>query len=302
MTGPSSPVVVRSCARMTRIEEVNDACETLAIYSVLIPMLIRENVPLAPLTTLGVGGPGTLSSPKLTTEAEVLEAVDFARSRDLPLFVLGGGSNLVVADAGFAGLVVKIASTQAFRISLRRRRGLHRGRRLRLGRICRANRRSQLRGAGMSQRNSGYGRRNAGAERRRLRAGCFRDNHRSAGARSASLRDRNAVERRVRIRLSLQHLQHDRARTLHRPASCRSRCDRTAAPNLRYADLEKYFAERSDEPTLKEVRDAVREIRHRKAMLIVSGEDDAHSAGSFFKNPVVPQSFEELAAGSRRKY
>jgi UDP-N-acetylmuramate dehydrogenase len=47
---------------------------------------------------------------------------------------------------------------------------------------------------------------------------------------------------------------------------------------------------------LPEVRDAVRDIRHRKAMLIVPGEEDARSAGSFFKNPVVPQSsLEELA-------
>ncbi len=70
-------------------------------------MLIRENVPLAPLTTLGVGGPARYFV-EATTEAEVIEAVEFARSRQLPLFVLGGGSNLVVADAGFAGLVLKV--------------------------------------------------------------------------------------------------------------------------------------------------------------------------------------------------
>src|ERR1700674_3496821 len=40
---------------------------------------------------------------------EVQEAVTFARSRALPLFVLGGGSNLVVADSGWPGLVLKIA-------------------------------------------------------------------------------------------------------------------------------------------------------------------------------------------------
>jgi UDP-N-acetylmuramate dehydrogenase len=39
----------------------------------------------------------------------VQEAVTFARSRTLPLFVLGGGSNLVVADSGWPGLVLKIA-------------------------------------------------------------------------------------------------------------------------------------------------------------------------------------------------
>ena len=42
-------------------------------------------------------------------EDEVREAAQFAKSRDLPLFVLGGGSNLVVADSGWPGLALKIA-------------------------------------------------------------------------------------------------------------------------------------------------------------------------------------------------
>jgi len=68
-----------------------------------------------------------------------------------------------------------------------------------------------------------------------------------------------------------------------------------ASPTIRYSDLLNVFAERAGPPTLAEVREAVREIRHRKAMLIVPGDDDACSAGSFFKNPVVPQSsLEEL--------
>ncbi|MGB9257386.1 MAG: FAD-binding protein, partial [Candidatus Korobacteraceae bacterium] len=77
-------------------------------------MLIREHVPLAPLTTLGVGGPARYFA-EARTEEEVTEAVEFARSRDLPLFVLGGGSNVVIADSGFAGLVLKIAITDVSR-------------------------------------------------------------------------------------------------------------------------------------------------------------------------------------------
>jgi UDP-N-acetylmuramate dehydrogenase len=73
-------------------------------------MLIRENVPLAPLTTLEVGGPARYFA-EARNEADVLEAVEFARSRGLPLFVLGGGSNLVIADAGFVGLVLKVGIT-----------------------------------------------------------------------------------------------------------------------------------------------------------------------------------------------
>src|SRR5712692_2872585 len=70
-------------------------------------MTTLENVPLAPLTTLKVGGPARyFTEPK--SAAEVREAVNWARSRDLPLFVLGGGSNLVVSDEGWPGLVLKI--------------------------------------------------------------------------------------------------------------------------------------------------------------------------------------------------
>ena len=69
---------------------------------------------------------------------------------------------------------------------------------------------------------------------------------------------------------------------------------------IRYADLQKTFAEVIGEPTLLDVRNAVRQIRLRKAMLIVPGDDDARSAGSFFKNPVVPQrQFEELDTALR---
>jgi UDP-N-acetylmuramate dehydrogenase len=62
---------------------------------------------------------------------------------------------------------------------------------------------------------------------------------------------------------------------------------------LKYADLQKYFAERLAEkktpPSLAETRDAVREIRRSKGMLIVPGDDDCRSAGSFFKNPVLSE-------------
>jgi UDP-N-acetylmuramate dehydrogenase len=59
--------------------------------------------------------------------------------------------------------------------------------------------------------------------------------------------------------------------------------------NFVYADLARYFAARNVvSPTLAEVREAVRTIRRQKGMLIVPGDSDCRSAGSFFKNPVVP--------------
>ena len=71
-------------------------------------MLLQENIPLAPLTTFRLGGPARFFVEAKST-GEVQEAVAFALAKNLPLFVLGGGSNLVVADAGWPGLVLKIA-------------------------------------------------------------------------------------------------------------------------------------------------------------------------------------------------
>src|SRR3981189_2025397 len=72
-------------------------------------MTIRENVPLAPRTTLQVGGPARYFA-EAASEDDIHEAVDFTRAKRLPLFVLGGGSNLLVADSGWPGLVLKIVT------------------------------------------------------------------------------------------------------------------------------------------------------------------------------------------------
>jgi UDP-N-acetylmuramate dehydrogenase len=68
----------------------------------------REQVPLAVHSTLGVGGPARFFV-EAREEPDVLAALDWAESRDVPVRVLGGGSNLVVADAGVDALVVKLA-------------------------------------------------------------------------------------------------------------------------------------------------------------------------------------------------
>jgi UDP-N-acetylmuramate dehydrogenase len=68
-------------------------------------LLIRENVPLAPYTTFRVGGPALwFCAP--ATRAEFVEARRFAAARNLSCFLLGKGSNLVISDAGYSGLVV----------------------------------------------------------------------------------------------------------------------------------------------------------------------------------------------------
>jgi UDP-N-acetylmuramate dehydrogenase len=67
---------------------------------------IQENVSLKNLTTLQVGGPAKYFAVVKDPE-ELREALSFAKGRKLPIFVLGGGSNLLISDHGFAGLVIK---------------------------------------------------------------------------------------------------------------------------------------------------------------------------------------------------
>lgn len=72
-------------------------------------MRASEHAPLAPLTTLRLGGPAR----RLVwaeTEREVVEAVRELDARGEALLVLGGGSNLVISDAGFDGTVVRIGT------------------------------------------------------------------------------------------------------------------------------------------------------------------------------------------------
>src|SRR5215470_14079535 len=69
---------------------------------------IITNYPLAPLTTLGIGGPAKYFA-EITEEDQLLEGIGWARDRRVPIFVLGGGSNLVVSDKGFPGLVLRIS-------------------------------------------------------------------------------------------------------------------------------------------------------------------------------------------------
>src|SRR4249919_2846910 len=71
---------------------------------------VREQAALADYTTLRLGGPARRLV-EATTEAEIVAEVRAADERGEPLLVLGGGSNLVVADEGFGGTVVHVATS-----------------------------------------------------------------------------------------------------------------------------------------------------------------------------------------------
>ena len=65
---------------------------------------------LAELTTLRVGGPAD-AYVEATSEAELIDTIRAADDAGEPLLVLGGGSNLLVSDEGFGGVVVRDVRT-----------------------------------------------------------------------------------------------------------------------------------------------------------------------------------------------
>lgn len=68
---------------------------------------IKCQVPLAPLTTFRIGGSAAYYA-EAANEEELREALAWAREKHLPFAVLGGGSNILAADEGFDGLVIRL--------------------------------------------------------------------------------------------------------------------------------------------------------------------------------------------------
>jgi len=258
-------------------------------------MLIRENVPLAPLTTLGVGGPARCFI-AAQNEAEVVEAVELARRREIPLFVLGGGSNLVVADAGFAGLVLKIGID-----GLSQSHGSQGAAVFTAGAghdwdaLVEQTVEADCAGleclSGIPGTVGGTPIQNVGAYGQEVSRTI--EQVRVLELQSLEIKSLTISDCGFGYRSSIFNMS---ARGRYIVLSVSFALKPGGRPTLHYADLQRFFTGSSTEPSLSEVRAAVREIRHRKAMLIVPGEEDARSAGSFFKNPIVSQSFfEELS-------
>ena len=72
-------------------------------------MKIEENILLAPYTTFKIGGPARWFC-VVENQFDALEAFEFAKNKQLKTFVLGGGSNILVSDEGFDGLVIKVVN------------------------------------------------------------------------------------------------------------------------------------------------------------------------------------------------
>lgn len=247
-------------------------------------MNLRENVPLAPYTTFGVGGPARYFT-EAATERDIRDAIDFVQTRRLPLFVLGGGSNLVVSDSGFRGLVMKIALRGIDESGAQGKRIFQAGAGEDWDGFVEHTVSENCAGleclSGIPGTVGATPVQNVGAYGQEV-ADTITDVH-ALDLTNGMVRELTPEQCGFAYRTSMFNtIERDRFIIL----SVRFALEPNGAPAIKYRDLQNYFAERPT-PSLAEVRKAVREIRHSKAMLIVKGDEDCRSAGSFFKNPVV---------------
>lgn len=244
-------------------------------------MLIQENIPLAPLTTFKVGGPARYFI-EATTEDDVTSAVTHAAERHWPLFVLGGGSNLVIADEGWPGLVLKIAipgiaqHDDVFQVGAGHDWDsfvLYAVRQSYAGIECLS---------GIPGTVGGTPIQNVGAYGQEVAETIF--SVRVLEVATGQIFELNNDQCGFAYRSSIFNTTHQ---GLYIVLQVAYRLVQNGTAKIEYADLKKYFAGVAGTPSLLQVRDAVRAVRESKAMLLTEGDEDGRSAGSFFKNPVV---------------
>lgn len=256
---------------------------------------LRDQVPLGPLTTLRVGGRADLFA-DVTAANQVRELVAYSKAHNLPVLVLGGGSNLVVADAGWRGLVLRINIKGITQYSEDRRVIYEAGAGEDwdgfVAQTVAANYGGLECMSGIPGTVGGTPVQNVGAYGQEVSDSIVRvtvfDRH------SEQIRDLTREECGFGYRTSIFNTtQRDRYIVLRVAYAL----EHGAAPKIEYADLKRHFAGKEGTPSLLEVRDTVRQIRLSKGMLLVEGDPDARSAGSFFKNPIVElQRFLQLDA------
>jgi UDP-N-acetylmuramate dehydrogenase len=263
-------------------------------------MKLQENVRLAPFTTLGVGGAARYFA-EVRTEGELREAIELARERKLPLFVLGGGSNLLVADAGFQGVVVRIAIKGVDESDAGTNRLFQAG----AGEdwdalVARA---VEKNCAGIECLSGIPGTvgatpvQNVGAYGQEVSETIT--NVYALDLESGEINEFSNEACGFAYRASIFNTV---ARGRYIILGVRFALEKNGAAKVEYRDVKNYLAGRNVTPSLREVREAVREIRRGKAMLIVEGDEDCRSAGSFFKNPVVSATkFAEVQAIAEKR-
>ncbi len=254
-----------------------------------------SDVPLAPLSTLGVGGLARHLA-TATSEAEVAEAVRFAAERRLPLFVLGGGSNIVISDAGVSGIVLRVAL-----------RGIEQTETTNGDVLVSAGAgeswddfvaftvRENLQGveclAGIPGLVGATPIQNVGAYGQEV----------SECIESVRVLDRESLRIEVRASADCAFGYRDSFFKSVEPGrfivlGVQFRLRRGAPPKLAYGELAKHFSGRPV-PSLAEVRSAVIELRRQKSMVLDPTDPNRRSCGSFFVNALIaPSDLERITA------
>lgn len=255
---------------------------------------IRENEPLAALTSFEVGGPARYFA-RISSEEDAASALAFAGERGVGAIVLGGGSNVLISDEGFPGLVILnrimgFAFEEAGGNVLVTAGGgedwqdfvdrcVARGWQ---GVECLAGIPGTV-GASPIQNIGAYGQEVSQVV---SRVRCLE----TATGKAVTF---TAEQCAFRYRESMFNT---REAGKYLVISVTFRLTRGEAPALTYRELQERLSGISS-PTLTAVRDAVIAIRAGKGVLIRNGYESFRSAGSFFKNPVVTRSqFEHVEA------
>jgi UDP-N-acetylmuramate dehydrogenase len=295
-------------------------------------MLIEENKPLAPFTTFGIGGPARWFA-QAASEDDLIEAADWARERALPLFVLGGGSNLLVSDAGFNGFVLRVglrgiavAPIEEDSLSSRPPQEHTPGAE------------APVNYGGIDVRAKALTYQAAAGEdwdafvERAVQDNCAGieclagipgtvggtpvQNVGAYGQEVASVIDRVRafdLDQRAFVEFPAAECgfayRRSRFNSAERGRYIVTRVDYRltpgGAPTVRYAELERALSPMraaGKQPSLADAASAVRLLRQSKGMLLVEGDPNCRSAGSFFKNPVVArEQFRYIATASAMK-
>jgi UDP-N-acetylmuramate dehydrogenase len=263
----------------------------------------EQNKPLAPFTTLGVGGPARWFV-EAASESEIVEATVWARERQLALFVLGGGSNLLVADAGFDGMVLKagLRGIEVEEVTAAGSRVYGAAAGEDWDQFVERTVQDNCAGieclAGIPGTVGGTPVQNVGAYGQEVCSSI--DRVRAYDLEAEDFVEFNAEECGFSYRRS-RFNSADRGRYIVTRVDYRLTVG--GRPTVRYADLEQALeqerehrnahqigeqsSQHAKQPSLAEVSRVVRRVRQAKGMLLVAGDPDCRSAGSFFKNPVV---------------
>jgi UDP-N-acetylmuramate dehydrogenase len=254
----------------------------------LFESVIRHDVALSPLSTLGVGGTAR-AFVRAETRSDVIAAHAWAAEHGMHMFVLGGGSNLVIADQGFDGLVLQIGlrgTTFVDSTLIRASAGDV------WDDVVAAAVAGGLSGieclSGIPGSVGGTPIQNVGAYGQEVAETIEEVTvfDRSDGRMETLTRD--ACEFSYRM-------SRFKSRDADRFIVCEVsfRLQRGVA-TPKYRDVIRYLEEGNiASPDVADLRQAVLAIRRRKGMVLDPGDTDTRSVGSFFMNPVVPVDAQE---------